>query len=579
MSSGAIRTPVSQIIHNKDDQDAEEEPKKKSREDWRKAKELEEARKAGTAPAAVDEEGRDINPHIPQYISNAPWYYGSQGPTLKHQRPQHEDERGQLDNRAPKGLDTTRLVTKFRKGACENCGAMTHKRKDCLERPRKVQAKYAESIVVHDEHIVSDASINYDEKRDRWSSYDPANHREIIEEYEKVEEAKRQLKAEKLKNDPDAEISDEEGNEDKYVDEVDMPGTKVDSKQRITVRNLRIREDTAKYLRNLDPNSAYYDPKTRSMRDNPNPAVPAEEAEFAGENFVRFSGDTTAQATAQLFAWEAHGKGVDVHLLAEPTKLELLQKEYEQKKEQFKSSTKTDIVEKYGGEEHLQVPSKSLLLAQTEEYVEYSRSGKVIKGIEKPKARSIYEEDVYINNHTTIWGSYWNAGRWGYKCCKSFIKNSYCVGMQEPEGYSEGTMNPPVAVANPDALARVQAEEQQTEKATVESEVDSAPSSESSEEEEEVVQETKKSKKKSKKREKKKKAKEQRKNKKKHKEAKEKEKEVAKSSRSSKTVPEELDDRKRPYNSMYDVKAPTEDEIEEWKKKRTRTEDPMLQFL
>ncbi|KAH8312010.1 hypothetical protein KR044_009027 [Drosophila immigrans] len=579
MSSGAIRTPVSQIIHNKDDQDAEEEPKKKSREDWRKAKELEEARKAGTAPAAVDEEGRDINPHIPQYISNAPWYYGSQGPTLKHQRPQHEDERGHLDNRAPKGLDTTRLVTKFRKGACENCGAMTHKRKDCLERPRKVQAKYAESIVVHDEHIVSDASINYDEKRDRWSSYDPSNHREIIEEYEKVEEAKRQLKAEKLKNDPDAEISDEEGNEDKYVDEVDMPGTKVDSKQRITVRNLRIREDTAKYLRNLDPNSAYYDPKTRSMRDNPNPAVPAEEAEFAGENFVRFSGDTTAQATAQLFAWEAHGKGVDVHLLAEPTKLELLQKEYEQKKEQFKSSTKTDIVEKYGGEEHLQVPSKSLLLAQTEEYVEYSRSGKVIKGIEKPKARSIYEEDVYINNHTTIWGSFWNAGRWGYKCCKSFIKNSYCVGMQEPEGYSEGTMPPPAAVVNAEALARVQAvEELQTEKPATESEVDSAPSSSSSDEEEEPVQESKKSKKKSKKREKKKKAKEQRKNKKKHKEAKEKEASTS-SSRSSKTVPEELDDRKRPYNSMYDVKAPTEDEIEEWKKKRTRTEDPMLQFL
>lgn len=48
-----------------------------------------------------------------------------------------------------------------------------------------------------------------------------------------------------------------------------MPGTKVDSKQRITVRNLRIREDTAKYLRNLDPNSAHYDPKTRSMRENP----------------------------------------------------------------------------------------------------------------------------------------------------------------------------------------------------------------------------------------------------------------------------------------------------------------------
>ncbi|XP_017143417.1 pre-mRNA-splicing factor Slu7 [Drosophila miranda] len=577
MSSGQVRTPVSQIINNKADQDAEEEPKKKSREDWRKAKELEEARKAGTAPAAVDEEGRDINPHIPQYISNAPWYYGTQGPTLKHQRPQHEDEQGQLDKRAPKGLDTTRIVTKFRKGACENCGAMTHKKKDCLERPRKVQARYAESIVVHDEHIVSEASINYDEKRDRWSSYDPANHREIVEEYEKVEEAKRQLKAEKLKNDPDAEISDEEGNEDKYVDEVDMPGTKVDSKQRITVRNLRIREDTAKYLRNLDPNSAYYDPKTRSMRDNPNPATPAEEAEFAGENFVRFSGDTTAQATAQLFAWEAHGKGVDVHLLAEPTKLELLQKEYEQKKEQFKSSTKTHIVEKYGGEKHLKVPPKSLLLAQTEEYIEYSRSGKVIKGVEKPKARSIYEEDVYINNHTTVWGSFWNAGRWGYKCCKSFIKNSYCVGMQEPEGYSDHQQqsNSSASAVPLETSADNETRVQEEPPEKVASEADSAPSSESSTEEEEPeVHEKKKSKKKSKKRAKRRKAKEQRKRKEtKEMEAKE------KALTTEKNIQEDLDDRKRPYNSMYDVKAPTEDEIEEWKRKRPRAEDPMAQFL
>lgn len=101
--------------------------------------------------------------------------------------------------------------------------------------------------------------------------------------------------------------------------------------------------------------------------------------DYAGENFVRFSGDTRKHARAQVFAWEAYEKGVDVHLLAEPTKLELLQHEYEEKKEEFKRRVQGDIIEQYGGDEHLQAPPKTLLLAQTEDYVEYSRYGKVIK--------------------------------------------------------------------------------------------------------------------------------------------------------------------------------------------------------
>ena len=94
---------------------------------------------------------------------------------------------------------------------------------------------------------------------------------------------------------------------------------------------------------------------------------------------MRFSGDTQKHSLAQLFAWEAYEKGVDVHPLAEPTKLEILQKEYDKKKEQFKTQDQEGILQQYGGDEHLQAPPKSLLLAQTEDYVEYSRYGKIIK--------------------------------------------------------------------------------------------------------------------------------------------------------------------------------------------------------
>ena len=64
-----------------------------------------------------------------------------------------------------------------------------------------------------------------------------------------------------------------------------------DDKVRTDVRNLRQREDTAKYLRNLDPNSAHYDGKSRIMKDNPNPHLAESEQLFKGDNFVKFSGD------------------------------------------------------------------------------------------------------------------------------------------------------------------------------------------------------------------------------------------------------------------------------------------------
>ena len=236
-----------------------------------------------------------------EYISQAPWYLDTGAPSLNHQRrPDYDDSANKLDEWYDRGAKAGPAAKKYRKGACENCGAMTHKKQDCLERPRKKGAKFTNTNIQADD-VVQEVSSGYDAKRDRWNGYDAGEHKVIYEEYAAIEAARQKLREDEIDNqtttdlavvrkvakagktegkdgDPDFGSSDEEdADEDKYADAADAVGQKLDAKTRITVRNLRIREDTAKYLINLDPNSAYYDPKTRSMRDAPNRNIPPEE--------------------------------------------------------------------------------------------------------------------------------------------------------------------------------------------------------------------------------------------------------------------------------------------------------------
>ncbi|NXD66704.1 SLU7 factor, partial [Eolophus roseicapillus] len=526
-----------------------EEPKKMTREDWRKKKELEEQRKLGNAPAEVDEEGKDINPHIPQYISSVPWYIDpSKRPTLKHQRPQPEKQKkySTSGDWYKRGVKEHAVATRYRKGACENCGALTHSKKDCMERPRRIGARYTGMNIAPDEHVQPQLMFDYDGKRDRWNGYNPEEHMKIVEEYAKVDLAKRTLKAQKLQeelasgkleqvNSPRHQWGEEEPNsqterdhnsededEDKYADDIDMPGQNFDSKRRITVRNLRIREDIAKYLRNLDPNSAYYDPKTRAMRENPyaNTGKNPDEVGYAGDNFVRYTGDTISMAQTQLFAWEAYDKGSEVHLQADPTKLELLYKSFKVKKEDFKAQQKESILEKV-----------------TDIAACFSWD---------------YHYGCMCLLFQSIWGSYWKEGKWGYKCCHSFVKYSYCTGEAGKE------------IANAEASVlqeQPREEEHMTKPKTLM----------------EIHQEKQKEKKK-----------------KKHKkstnsdsegEEKKKQEKLKKALNAEEArllhVKEimQIDERKRPYNSIYDSREPTEEEMEAYRMKRQRPDDPMASFL
>lgn len=95
----------------------------------------------------------------------------------------------------------------------------------------------------------------------------------------------------------------------------------------------------------------------------------------------------------QLFAWNSEQRGGDINLQANPTAGELLHKEYKEKTEVLKGKNKVSILDKYGGEKYLDSAPRELLQGQTEDYVEYSRTGQVIRGRERVKARSKYPED------------------------------------------------------------------------------------------------------------------------------------------------------------------------------------------
>lgn len=185
---------------------------------------------------------------------------------------------------------------------------MTHKKADCLERPRKVGAKWSGRDIVADEILQpNNVTQDWDAKRDLWDGFDTANYKKTVEEYEALEEARRKLREEEIDKTTDLKdvkkvaragkgakkraeddfgSSDESEDDDdlKYADGANAVGQKLDAKTRVTVRNLRIREDTAKYLRNLDIGSAYYDPKTRSMRDAPDKSVLPEDVSFASDS-------------------------------------------------------------------------------------------------------------------------------------------------------------------------------------------------------------------------------------------------------------------------------------------------------
>lgn len=394
----------------------------------------------------LDEEGKPINPHIPQFMASAPWYLNQDQPTLKHQK----NWKGQDQTNAgmswyDRGAKVFQATT-YRKGACTNCGSMSHKRKDCMERPRVKGAKYTNKNIAPDEKVEDISIEGFEAKRDRWNGFDEREWVKQAEKFERVQELRQELrKKEVLEKKFKGELGDiniEPGDlqqqakeEDKVMSDEDEGFSEVKVRAKSagggesgTVRNLRIREDTAKYLLNLDVNSAYYDPKSRSMREDPNPEKDMSEKTFAGDNFVRQSGQAGFQQL-NLFSVTATEKGQDVHMQATPSQAEISFKAVQERKKMLQQDNRKHVLEKYGNAA-ADVSEETKALQGTEAYVEYDAHGRVIKGHEI-KVKSRYEEDIFPGNHSSVWGSWYSPqGEWGFACCHLTSRNAYCTGEQ-----------------------------------------------------------------------------------------------------------------------------------------------------
>jgi len=363
---------------------------------------------------------KEDNIYIPSYISKQPFYVSGlddEDDSLQHQRraAAHEDENFTFERG---GKKTGAARTKWVKGSCENCGAMGHKKKACLERPRKVGAKFTGKDIQAD-RTVRDVKLGYEAKRDVWAAYDTAQYQEVVDEYNLVEEARRKIQGQLGDDKKEGEDVYEEGF--KYAEESEL------GKDKRVKQSMRLREDTAKYLLNLDSDSAKYNPKKRALVDAG--AIGDKSAQlFAEESYLRASGEAAEFEQAQRYAWEAQERTGDtaLHLQANPTAGEFLRKKENEERESKRRKRAEILAAQYG--EQPSVPDAlRTAITESEAFVEYDEAG-LIKGAPKQAAKSKYPEDVLTNNHTSVWGSWWSDFQWGYACCHSFVKNSYCTG-------------------------------------------------------------------------------------------------------------------------------------------------------
>jgi pre-mRNA-processing factor SLU7 len=163
------------------------------------------------------------------------------------------------------------------------------------------------------------------------------------------------------------------------------------------------------------------------------------------------------------FIFHYHRGLEELHPQANPSQAELLKKQFKERSTSVQLEKRKKVLDTYGGSEYLDGSAgladvalstgdlvagggmddsfrqdRKVRFGAAFRMEEYSRDGRVVKGrtgaaTSKPivSTKSKYNEDVFSNGHTTIFGSYFHKGafRWGFADDHSLIRNSYCTGI------------------------------------------------------------------------------------------------------------------------------------------------------
>ena len=292
------------------------------------------------------EAGDDKN--VPSFLSQTPWYFKTDQGHSVPSKP--KPTQSLINEKKSKTIRVFHSNTKFRPGACSNCGSLSHTTKDCCDRPRKIGAQFTGKIVEYDE-IVEKKPLSYDEKHDRWSGYESKAYDEVMDEYKKLEEAKKKRKIEilqeKFYEDEEFDLSDGEKNEEYRFN---VLVNNVDPRTKTVTFNNRSRDDPVCYISNIDPEVNNYDGKSRSFKDVPIDLGSADQ--LYRDSWIKVDKDMAKMIEQEQFIQKLSDRGNDVHSFATPSHAAILFNLHKDDKKSKLSKSQKKLSDKYGDQSY-----------------------------------------------------------------------------------------------------------------------------------------------------------------------------------------------------------------------------------